>query len=163
MTYLLDANVLIEGSRFYYAFDLAPGYWNWLEATHGHGDIASVPAVRDEITGGTDQLAAWARQLPESFWMSESSATVDSIGTAAAWVVNEPRDFTAAAQAEFLGSADLRLIAEAHASGLTVVTREISEPFRLNRVKIPDVCIGLTVACESPFPVYTRLGLRLDA
>ena len=40
MTYLLDANVLIEGSRFYYAFNLAPGYWDWLEATHGRGDIA---------------------------------------------------------------------------------------------------------------------------
>jgi hypothetical protein len=77
MTYLLDANVLIEGSRFYYAFDLAPRYWDWLEATHGRGDIASVPAVRDEITGGADQLAEWARQLPTSsrqlptsFWMS---------------------------------------------------------------------------------------------
>ena len=163
MTYLLDANVLIEGSRFYYAFNLAPGYWDWLEATHGRGDIASVPAVRDEITNGSDQLAAWAGQLPESFWIPESSATVDSIATAAAWVVNDPRDFTDAAQAEFLDSADLRLLAEAHATGLTVVTREISEPFRRNRVKIPDVCIGLTVACENPFPVYTRLGLRLHA
>ena len=94
MTYLLDANVLIEGSRFCYAFDLAPGYWDWLEAIHGIGDIASVAAVRD---------------------------------------------------------------------GLTVVTRETAEPFRRNRVKIPDVCIGLTVTCENPFPVDARLGLRLGA
>ena len=161
MTYLLDTNVLIEGSRFYYAFDLAPGYWDWLGAAHDRGEVASVPAVKGEITRGSDHLADWARQLPDTFWMAESSATVDSIAAAAAWVVNEPRGFTDAAQAEFLDSADLRIIAEGQASGLTVVTRETSEPYRRNRVKIPDVCLGLTVACEAPFRVYSRLGLRL--
>lgn len=31
MTYLIDANVLIEAKNRYYAFDIAPGFWKWLD------------------------------------------------------------------------------------------------------------------------------------
>ena len=30
--YLLDTNVFIEAKNRYYSFDLAPGFWEWLEA-----------------------------------------------------------------------------------------------------------------------------------
>lgn len=30
--YLLDANVFIEAKNRYYGFDLAPGFWDWLDA-----------------------------------------------------------------------------------------------------------------------------------
>ena len=29
-TYLLDANVFIEGSKRYYGFDFCPAFWDWL-------------------------------------------------------------------------------------------------------------------------------------
>lgn len=28
--YLLEANAFGEANRLYYAFDIAPGFWNWL-------------------------------------------------------------------------------------------------------------------------------------
>lgn len=32
--YLIDSNVLIEAKNRYYAFDIAPGFWTWLEQAH---------------------------------------------------------------------------------------------------------------------------------
>lgn len=32
--YLLDANVLMEAARRYYAFDIAPGFWQALIQLH---------------------------------------------------------------------------------------------------------------------------------
>lgn len=31
MKYLVDANVLIKAKNRYYAFDIAPGFWKWLD------------------------------------------------------------------------------------------------------------------------------------
>lgn len=35
--HLVDANVLIEAKNRYYAFDIAPGFWAWLEQGHRTG------------------------------------------------------------------------------------------------------------------------------
>ena len=35
--YVVDANVLIEAKNRYYAFDLAPGFWKWLERVNEGG------------------------------------------------------------------------------------------------------------------------------
>lgn len=29
--YLLDSNVFLQAYLVYYGFDIAPGYWDWLE------------------------------------------------------------------------------------------------------------------------------------
>ena len=31
MMFLVDSNVLIEAKNRYYAFDIAPGFWKWLD------------------------------------------------------------------------------------------------------------------------------------
>ena len=31
--YLMDSNAFMEANRLYYAFDLAPGFWDWLGAS----------------------------------------------------------------------------------------------------------------------------------
>ncbi|WP_448218276.1 DUF4411 family protein [Endozoicomonas sp. 2B-B] len=31
MQYLLDANTFIQAKNQYYAMDICPGYWDWLE------------------------------------------------------------------------------------------------------------------------------------
>lgn len=58
--YLLDANVLIEAKNRYYAFDIAPGFWNWLRQAHQQALACSIEAVRDELLAGKDDLAEWA-------------------------------------------------------------------------------------------------------
>ena len=41
MKYLVDTNVLIEAKNRYYAFDIAPGFWKWLNQEHAQGTVFS--------------------------------------------------------------------------------------------------------------------------
>lgn len=59
--YLVDANVLIEAKNRYYAFDIAPGFWAWLEGAHAAGEVGSIETVHKELVSGNDELADWAR------------------------------------------------------------------------------------------------------
>ncbi|WP_281872096.1 DUF4411 family protein [Brachybacterium paraconglomeratum] len=65
--HLVDANVLIEAKNRYYAFDIAPGFWAWLEQGHRTGKLISIDAVRDELVQGDDELAEWARGRRDFF------------------------------------------------------------------------------------------------
>lgn len=62
--YLLDANAFMEANRLYYAFDLAPGFWTWLGDPSIAGQVASIDAIKGEITSGSGELVEWARALP---------------------------------------------------------------------------------------------------
>lgn len=74
--FLIDSNAFMEASRLYYGFDIAPGFWSWLEDPSLAEEVASVQAVKDEITAGTGQLVTWAAGLPARFWLQDSEATV---------------------------------------------------------------------------------------
>lgn len=67
MKFLLDTNVFIEAKNRYYAFDICPGFWDWMDAVCD-GDIASIVSVRDEMTGGNDELADWAKDRKDAAW-----------------------------------------------------------------------------------------------
>src|SRR5690606_11328831 len=73
--YVLDANVLMEAHRRYYAFDLCPGFWECLEHYCGEGCVVSLDRVRDEIMDG-DALAEWAASAPEAFFVSTADPEV---------------------------------------------------------------------------------------
>ena len=158
---LLDSNLFIEAKNTYYRFDIAPGFWDWIHAAHANGMVASIPAVRDELQAQNDDLAAWARTLPHTFWLPETTDTVASMQALAHWAMTTTRPYTAGARAEFLNSADYRLIAAAHAGTHIVVTREQSSPNAKNRIRIPDACVDNHVATESPFDLYAAGGLKL--
>ena len=42
--YLLDTNVFIEAKNRYYAFDIAPGFWTWLDTAHQKSLACSIEA-----------------------------------------------------------------------------------------------------------------------
>lgn len=56
--YVLDANVLIEAKRLYYAFDLCPGFWNSLLYHNSNGNLESIDRVGKDLAEG-DDLDAW--------------------------------------------------------------------------------------------------------
>lgn len=161
MIHLLDSNAFMEAARHYYSFDLAPGFWNWLESPSLRGSLASVEAVRDEILNGHGDLVTWARRLPGEFWESDTPDSLNNAGSLVQWAREPERPYNQAAVAEFAGSADLRLIALAMQLGGRVVTREVSQPRAKKKVKIPDVCSAFGVSCVSPFEAYRALGMRL--
>lgn len=161
--YLLDANAFMEANRLYYAFDIAPGFWTWLGDPSHAGQIASIEAVKDEISAGTGDLVEWARARPATFWLTEHEDTLAAMTELVSWAADPSRQFRQDAVDEFLGSADLKLISHAMASGATVVTREQPAPDSKKKVKIPDTCNAFNVAWTDPFSLYRALGLRLVA
>lgn len=52
--YLIDTNVLVEAKNRYYAFDIAPGFWAWLQQAHQQSHVCSIEPVRDELLIGND-------------------------------------------------------------------------------------------------------------
>lgn len=159
--YLLDANAFIEASRLYYAFDIAPGFWNWLGDGRLSGQVGSIDAVGDEITSGTGDLVTWAASLPARFWMVDTDEVVVAMAQVATWANDPMRRYRQEAVDELMGSADLKLIAHAMISGATAVTREQPAPASRKRIKIPDVCNAVQVSWTDPFTAYRALGLRL--
>lgn len=141
MRYLLDSNVFIEAKNRYYAFDICPGFWEWMDSVCASGaDVGSIRNVRDELTTGNDDLAEWAKARQDAAWFLK----VDDIDTqkifAAIATDIAGSAYSAPAQNKFLAGADPWLIAKAKILGATVVTHELPEPHAKKRVPIPNVC-----------------------
>lgn len=159
--HLFDSNTFMEGARLYYGFNLAPGFWTWLVSDNMRDEIASTEAVKDEITAGTGALVAWAEAIPADFFRPITETTLESASALSEWAADPGRNYNQAAVDGFLSKADYWLVAEAMATGSTVVTREGSSPDSKKRILIPDACVAFGVRYAQPFPVYSALGLRL--
>jgi hypothetical protein len=159
VTYLIDANIMIEAKNRYYGFDICPGFWDWLEASHGRSQIFSITSVRDEILKGRDDLAAWVRALPIGFFLSSGPSTVPHLTTLAQWA-NDSSRYLPTAKATFLSSADYYLVAQAREVGAVVVTHELPSESQ-KRIKIPEAAAHLGVRVMSPFEVMRVEGAVL--
>lgn len=155
MIYLLDANVLINASRDHYRFHVCPGFWDWVFRSHRASEVYSVSQVQAELLS-PPELVTWAASLPATFFLPHDQSVLDAAGRLSVWATAQ--SFMAAAISEFLKSTDYWLIAHASAKGGTVVTHEISEPNRINKVKIPDACMGVGAACTNPYDMLQTLG-----
>lgn len=152
----------MEAARLYYSFELAPGFWKWLVSAEVRAHICSIESVREEICRGTGDLVDWATHTaPPDLWRPVTPEIVEAALELSEWAADGKRPFTQAAVAGFLDSCGYWLIAEAMATGSTVVTREVSAPGGRAAIKIPDVCRAFGARCEQPFPVYRKLGLKL--
>ena len=94
MAYLLDANVLIRAKNEHYAFDLCPGFWEWLERGHGRGLVLSVEAVFNELVGRGDELSEWARGHRAMF-ITPLPADLPFVARVNRWAIDSP-DYDAA-------------------------------------------------------------------
>ncbi len=158
--YLLDANVLIEAKNRYYAFDIAPGFWTWLEKAHAQGLACNIKAVRNEILGGNDELADWTNQNP-GFFRTLDQGTTRHFAPLTNWA--QSRNFTPAAIAAFTGNAaDYQLVAYAREHQYTLVTHERPAPNTKGRILIPDACIALDVGYTDTFKMLRATGAQLD-
>lgn len=156
--YLLDANVLIEAKYRYYAFDTAPGFWDWLHQAHQQSLACSIEAVRDELLAGKDDLAEWAR-ANATFFRPIDQGTTRHFSGLTTWATS--KDFKASALAEFTGAnADYLLVAYAREHNHTVVTNERSQPQAKNRVLIPDACRAMRVGTKDTFQMLRQTGAK---
>lgn len=149
MAYLLDADTLIQAKDEYYAFDLCPGFWNWVDQQNEAGTMFSVQAVKEELMRGDDELARWAAYRETGFFLPVDERTSGAMAAVSGWV--QAGDFRDDAKRVFLAGADPWLIAHALAHGHTVVTHEVHVDGQKNKVKIPTVCRALNVPCIRTF------------
>jgi len=160
--YLIDSNVFIAAKNSYYGSDFVPGFWDWIATQHQSTGLRSVVAVREELLAQEDELSAWARALPERFWLEESEHDVEALREIAKWAMTGDARFRQDARTDFLASADYRLLAQALAGGHSVVTHETAQPDGKKRIKIPDVCLAFNIDLREPFKLFSTLGLRLS-
>lgn len=157
--YLVDANILIDAKNRYYAFDIAPGFWNWLERARRQNQVISIDAVRDELLLGDDELAVWAHDHRE-FFLPIDQATTTQFAPLLSWVRRQ--SYRPAAVNEFTtDQADFLLIAHAMQHECTVVTLESPSPVARKRVKIPDVCVAMDVPTVNTFAMLRATGAQL--
>lgn len=162
--YVLDSDVFMTAARTYYAFDLAPAFWEGLVQEAQNGHLLSIDRVKDEIDRGKDQLTSWAnRDFHRWFVSTNDEATLAAYGSLMMWAANQAQ-FTDAAKAEFAdaGNADAWLIAYAKVQRATVVTNEKLDNNIQRRIKIPNACQGLGVPYVNVFQMLRALGLRLS-
>ena len=157
MTYLIDANVLIEAKNRYYGFDVCPAFWDWLIVANADGRLFSVEQVGDEIRAGDDRLAEWAAERGEGFFVASPPTLPAAAARIDGWTA--AHGYAPAAAAKFAQSADRYLVAHALEAGHAVVTLETASGSK-RRIKIPDVCAGLGVACLTPFEMLRRERAR---
>lgn len=158
MTYLIDSDVFIQAKNMHYAFDVFPGFWDWLLEANANGLLSSVEAVGAELKAGGDELAQWAQARDDAFFVPPDALVAASLPTVSDWAYN-CGIYTAAAIADFLGKADYYLIAHGRAHGGTVVTHEVAADTP-NKIKIPNACAALAVDCMTPFAMLRAAGAR---
>lgn len=158
--YLIDANVLIEAKNRYYAFDIAPGFWTWLDHAQDESLACSIDAVRQELRAGDDELSQWAQEHPK-FFRPMDTETVAQFGDLTTWA--QGRQYNQAALNAFTGNdADYLLVAHGRAHGHTVVTHETPKPNAKKRVIIPDACLAMGVEYVNTFTMLRKTNARFD-
>ena len=157
--YVLDTNVFIDAANAYYAFDLAPGYWDFLVQLFDSRHAVSIKSVYDELDDASDDdpLKAWAKQNKQHF-LAPDSRVVSCYQRVSAWAIGNHQQ---SAVNEFLRVADSWIVAHALANQWVVVTHEKSAPTSKKRIKIPDACAACGVECLSLFEMLRQRGMSL--
>ena len=158
--YLLDSNVFIQAHRMYYPFDVVPNFWHKLKDLSNKGIIISIDKVKKELcdTSNPDILATWCLSEVDTDFFVDTTSCIDKYADIATWTQNQ-NNFQQNAKDEFLSTdlADPWLIAYALKNTCTIVTHEISQPLRKNKIKIPEPCIQFGVKFINPIQMFREL------
>ncbi|HXF66131.1 MAG TPA: DUF4411 family protein [Burkholderiales bacterium] len=162
--YVLDSDVFMTAARTYYAFDLAPAFWQGLVQKAQDGRLHSIDRVKDEIDRGKDELAQWAAgDFDQWFVSTEDGSVLAEYRLLMGWAAKH-HQFTDAAKVEFADekNADAWLVAYVKVTGGIVVTNEKFDANIRRKIKIPNVCQAFAVAYVNVFQMLRALGLRLS-
>jgi len=159
VTYLLDANVFIQAKNLHYGLDFCPAFWDWLVKNNADSRVFSIEKVGDEILAANDELATWAGQRGNGFFLPPDEPMLPVLAQVSAWATTHTwgnaQRYSPAAVSTFLQVADYYLVAHALAHKHVVVTHEVAAA-TINRVKIPNACIALGVKCVTPYEMLRR-------
>ncbi len=158
--YLLDSDVLIDAKNHHYAFDLVPGFWEWVAQAHLQSQVFTVQQVVEEILAGGDELAAWMSGQPETFKLRPQATDAPSLQRVSEWAISA--QYRQGAADTFLAAADYFLVGQALSLGYTVVTAEKPAPSSEKKIKIPDACNAVGVPWISLFEMLKAEGAKFN-
>ncbi|MBM2815053.1 MAG: twitching motility protein PilT [Ignavibacteria bacterium] len=161
--YLVDTNFFIQSHRGSYPLDVVLSYWSKVKQLANERKIFSIDKVKKEIYKNDDSLKKWYEEnLPKDFFIDSTSIDGFYIRIVN-WAVSKSNHYLPKAIAEFLDAdeADAWIIsyALANVDNLIIVTQEISEPLRKNKIKIPDVCVEFGVKFTNTIGMFRSLGM----
>jgi hypothetical protein len=160
MLFLLDANVLIDANRDYYAITRVPEFWEWL-IYHGEQGNVKIPIeVYEELTDGDDDLADWARgsEVKNALLLKEAVEVIlvqRILRDGYAPDLNDTEVAQLGRDPFFIAYA----INQPQANQRCIVTTESSKPskIRANR-HIPDVCGTFGIPWCNSYEFFKTLG-----
>lgn len=162
VVYIVDSNFFIQAHRSTYPLDVALSFWNKVKSLAIRGTIISIDKVQDELYDKNDELEAWCKSnLPKDFFKDTSTIMIE-YARISSWAYSKRHHYLQNALNEFLAvnEADAFLVAYSLADIVDrcIVTQELSEPNRKNKVKIPDCCNDLDVKYLNTMDMFRALG-----
>lgn len=160
--YLVDSNFFIQAHRAIYPLDIATGFWNKVKLLADSGTIFSIDKVKNELYNKNDELENWCKgNLPDSFF-KDSSEILKEYSQITTWAVSKADHYLPNALSEFLDAdeADAFIVAYALSDkdNITIVTQEVSQPNRKNRIKIPEPCNEFDIKYINTIEMFRQLG-----
>ncbi len=162
MEYVLDSNFFIQAHRSTYPLDVAQGFWLKLKELANLGVVVSIDKVKEEIYDKNDALEEWCKaNLPQGFF-KDSSTVIAEYATVVSWAPTRIPPYMQGALNDFMDAdrADAFLVAYGLADALqrTIVTQEVSSPYKVNIIKIPDSCEALGIRYLSTIEMFRDIG-----
>jgi hypothetical protein len=161
--FLLDSSVFIEAHKRYYAFDIAPTFWEKLAELAKEGKLCSIDRVKNELTKNDDKLKQWIESSFESYFHStKDNKILIEYRELMTWSYSN-QQFTEEAKREFATAeiADAWLIAYAKANKCIVATEEKLNREKKSKIPIPNVCEVFDIECVDTFQMLRQLKVQL--
>jgi len=158
--YCLDTNIFIEAKEGAYGFDIAPGFWTWLENDIARGIIYSSSHVYKELTKNDDQLSRWVKEhYSEKSFVAPDKKVQDIFSEIAKYTTERYPSHQAS---HFLSGADPWVIAQVKRDGTILVTQEALVDERSKKPKIPNICTAFEVKYIKLYNLLRIRNLRLN-
>lgn len=155
--YCIDANVLIQAWQKYYSPQICPNYWEVLNLLMTNNKIFIPEMVYDEITKTDDDLSKWLKSSTIPIRKIDEKVT----NCLKAIYAANPNHKYLVDNTKARSLADPWIIAHALNENATVVTKEEKVTARITtKVKIPNVCYNMKVACIDDFQLINEMGIR---
>lgn len=145
--YLIDTNIFIESAYRFYAFDICPGFWTFLEKSSKSDYIKSITKVYEELQSDKKELDDFKEKLKNNgFFLPIENIKAESYSKISTTL--QKMGYYQEAVSKFSRGADYFLIALAYQESYTIVTHEAKRGNNAKRqIKIPNVCEKLSIEC----------------
>ncbi len=161
--YVLDTSFFLTAYKHTYPMDVFPAFWDKLSALAHDGIICSIDKVKKELYGAKDALEQWCEDtLPADFFKTTNEqAVITAYRRVATWANGQREHYKSYAIDEFLGAdnADAFLVAYGLAmpQPCILVTQEVLQRERRNKIKIPNACLAFGLTYMDTISLLRRL------